>query len=375
MQPVKTYFMTGATGAIGTALVPILLEDRNARIKLLIRAKSTEELYVRLEKLCQFWKVGFEDSDFRGRIQAIRGDVVSPHFELDELTYRGVCADCTHIIHSAGNVRMNLPLEEARRSAVGSAQNIVEFSRDCSRLEKIEFVSTVGVGGHLALVPETWLSEPRAFHNTYEQSKAEAEDYIRTEAEQGLPLTVHRPSMVVGDSRTGKIIHFQIFYYLCEFLSGRRTRGILPQLGDAQLDIIPVNVVAEAIAWSSRRVDTAGRIMHLCSGPEKSLKLLSLRELVRSAFARSGLDVPAAVFDVPPRFLGVLLSISARLSGVKTRRAILALPVFLDYLATRQVFQNVRTQKLLELARLDIPAPQSYLEQVLDCYLDRKYGD
>lgn len=266
---------------------------------------------------------------------------------------------------------MNLPLEEARRSAVGSAQNIVEFSRDCSHLEKIEFVSTVGVGGHLALVPEIWLSEPRAFHNTYEQAKAEAEDYIRTEVEQGLPLTVHRPSMVVGDSRTGKIIHFQIFYYLCEFLSGRRTWGILPQLGDAQLDIIPVNVVAGAIAWSSRRADTAGQILHLCSGPEKSLKLLNLRKFVRAAFVRSGLNVPAAGFDVPPRLFSVLLSMFARLSGVKKRRAILALPIFLDYLATKQAFQTTRTQKLLALAGLDIPAPQSYLEQVLDCYLDR----
>ncbi|MEO5654573.1 MAG: SDR family oxidoreductase [Nitrosospira sp.] len=374
MQSVKTYFITGATGAIGTALVPILLEDKNARIKLLMRAKSTTELNARLETLYQFWKIGLEDSNFRERIQAIRGDVASPHFELDELTYRGLCADCTHIIHSAGNVRMNLPLEQARRSAVGSAQNVVEFSRDCTRLEKIEFVSTVGVGGHLALVPETWLSKPRAFHNTYEQSKAEAEDYIRSEVEQGLPLTVHRPSMVVGDSRTGKIIHFQIFYYLCEFLSGRRTWGILPQLGGVQLDIIPVNVVAGAIAWSSRRIDTAGQILHLCSGPEKSVKLLKLRELVRIAFVRSRLDVPAAIFDVPPRLFSALLSMSARLSGVKMKRQILALPIFLDYLATRQTFQNVRTQKLLEVATINIPDPQVYVEQVLDCYLDRKYG-
>lgn len=374
MQSVKTYFITGATGAIGTALVPILLEDKNARIKLLMRAKSTTELNARLETLYQFWKIGLEDSNFRERIQAIRGDVASPHFELDELTYRGLCADCTHIIHSAGNVRMNLPLEQARRSAVGSAQNVVEFSRDCTRLEKIEFVSTVGVGGHLALVPETWLSKPRAFHNTYEQSKAEAEDYIRSEVERGLPLTVHRPSMVVGDSRTGKIIHFQIFYYLCEFLSGRRTWGILPQLGGVQLDIIPVNVVAGAIAWSSRRIDTAGQILHLCSGPEKSVKLLKLRELVRIAFVRSRLDVPAAIFDVPPRLFSALLSMSARLSGVKMKRQILALPIFLDYLATRQTFQNVRTQKLLEVATINIPDPQVYVEQVLDCYLDRKYG-
>ena len=365
MQPVKTYFMTGATGAIGATLVPILLEDKNVQIKLLIRAKSTEELNARLKALCRFWEGDFKDDDFRARIQAIRGDMALPQFGLDALAYRGLCADCTNIIHSAGNVRMNLPLEEARSSAIGSAQNVVELSRSCARLEKIEFISTVGVGGHLALVPETWLSEPRVFHNTYEQSKAEAENYIRTEVEQGLPLTIHRPSMVVGNSRTGKIIHFQIFYYLCEFLSGRLTRGIFPQFGDAQLDIIPVDFVAEAIAWSSRRTDTAGLILHLCSGPEKLLKLSSLREIVRDAFVRSGLDVPATVFDIPRRPFSILLSTFAWLSGVKTRRAILALPIFLEYLATRQAFQTVGTRKLLEPPRMDIPAPQSYLGEIL----------
>jgi nucleoside-diphosphate-sugar epimerase len=88
-------------------------------------------------------------------------------------------------------------------AAVGAAHHVVELARACSRLEKVEFVSTVGVGGHRAVVPETWLTEPRAFHNTYEQAKAEAEaeESIRGEVERGLPLTVHRPSMVVGAGR------------------------------------------------------------------------------------------------------------------------------------------------------------------------------
>ena len=71
--------------------------------------------------------------------------------------------------------------------AVGAAHQVVELARACPRLEKVEFVSTVGVGGHLAVVPETWLSEPRAFHNTYEQAKAEAEESIRGEVERGSP--------------------------------------------------------------------------------------------------------------------------------------------------------------------------------------------
>jgi thioester reductase-like protein len=173
MPSVNTYFVTGATGAIGSALAPLLLEEAGTRVKLLIRADSSEDLTARLEALFRFWEVGPENLDFRGRVQALRGDVTAPRFGLDEATYAALCRECTHIVHAAGNVRMNLPLEKARSSAVGSAKNIVALARACSSLKKVEFVSTVGVGGRLPRVPEDWLTEPRDFHNTYEQSKAE----------------------------------------------------------------------------------------------------------------------------------------------------------------------------------------------------------
>jgi nucleoside-diphosphate-sugar epimerase len=244
----------------------------------------------------------------------------------------------------------------------------VELARACSRLEKIEFVSTVGVGGHLPVVPETWITEPRTFHNTYEQAKAEAEDAIRGEVERGLPLTVHRPSMVVGDSRTGKIIHFQIFYHLCEFLSGRRTFGLFPRLGSARLDIIPVDVVARAIVWSSGQPELAGRILHLCAGPEEAIRLIELRERVRRLFfAEDAKQVPC--FDLPPQLFSGILNIASRFMDGKTRRAVGALPVFLDYLATDSWFENEATRRLMTETRVYFPIWKHYLDAVIGAYL------
>jgi len=72
------------------------------------------------------------------------------------LLYRDIYAEianqCTHIIHCAGVVRMNLALEVARQHALGSAQNIVELALACQTsgsLQKIEYVSTVGVAGRM----------------------------------------------------------------------------------------------------------------------------------------------------------------------------------------------------------------------------------
>lgn len=366
----KTYFVTGATGAIGSALIPILLHDDQTSIRLLLRAKSDDELAARVDELFTFWQVPVSDRATRSRVKALRGDATVGQFGLDDEAYQSLGSECTHLIHSAGNVRMNLPIDQARHSSVDSARNIIALAKRCRRLEKVEFVSTVGVGGRTqGAVPEDWITTLRGFHNTYEQAKAEAEEVIRAEFERGLPLTVHRPSMVVGDSVSGRIIHFQVFYHLCEFLSGRRTLGLTPDFGAARLDIVPADYVAKVIAWSSVNAASSGRILHSCSGPEMALALGPLREVVRRSFAAAGQRLPPVINLPTGVFRALLGGVSLFMPG-ETRRAIKTLPVFLDYLATEQTFANARTQALLSTVGLAVPTPSGYLGKVLDYYLE-----
>lgn len=372
MQPVKTYFVTGATGAVGSALVPLLLADPVVQVKLLIRAQSSAELSARLGTLFHFWGVDAEDEAFRGRVIGLRGDVTVTRFGLTEAEYRELVDSCTHIVHAAGNVRMNLPIEVARHSAVDSAKHIVALARACLArgfLEKVEFVSTVGVGGRLTYVPEDWLTEPRIFHNTYEQAKAEAEEYLREQMEQHqLPVTVHRPSMVVGDAHTGKIIHFQIFYYLCEFLSGRQTFGLMPVLNNARLDTIPVDYVTNAIRWSSCQPATAGKIFHLCSGPDQAMELPWLIQALRGILIAHGEQLPRLRL-VPLWLFESALPLVKRFTAKKARKALNNLSLFLDYASDRQQFANERTTLLLSSAGMVVPLPGSYLANLLTAYL------
>ncbi len=365
----KHYFITGATGAIGSALIPLLLADPATQVTLLLRAKSVEELPARIEELHRFWQVDAGDMATRQRVHGLRGDVTAAAFGLNAQQYRDLAAECTHIIHSAGNVRMNLPIEQARRSAIVSAQSIIDLAHACRRLEKIEFVSTVGVGGRThGQVPEQWLTDGRQFHNTYEQAKAEAEALVEREVSAGLPLTVHRPSMVVGDSKSGRIIHFQVFYHLCEFLSGQRTFGMAPAFGRARLDIVPADYVAKLIAWSSTTPATRGRVLHSCSGPELALGLNPLRTRVRREFTRAGRHVPA-VIDLSTGAFRTILNVASWLMPAEARRAVKTLPVFLDYLATEQTFANKQTLALSAADGLVLPEPEDYLGPVLGYYL------
>jgi thioester reductase-like protein len=367
---VRVYLVTGATGVVGSAVAARLLADPDAALRLVVRGRDDDEAQSRLARLAEFW--GTTPAALGRRVTAHRGDVTEPALGLAPAAHERLARETTHVIHCAAAVRMNLPLEEARRSAVAGTRNALAFAQACRRegvLRKVEVVSTVGVGGRRAgVLPEHWLDEPRAFHNTYEQSKAEAETVVRAELAHGMPITVHRPSMVVGDSRTGKIIHFQIFYHLAEFLSGRRTLGFCPAPGPTCLDIVPSDYVADAIAWSSTRTETAGRVLHLAAGPQGAMPIGDLRRHVRRAFAAKGLRVPPDL-TVPASVFRRALPLMARLAPARNRRALAALPIFLDYLDEDQRFGNAETTALLEAAGIRLPERGATLDRVLDYYL------
>ena len=366
-------FLTGATGTIGSALVPRLLQEPGTQLRLLIRAGSDEALAPRLAAMLAYW--GLRPGEGAAvRIQALRGDIVQPGFGLGEADRLRLLADTTHIIHCAASVNLNLTLERARATAVGPTRTVLELARlglQSGRLRKIDFVSTVGVWGRSpGVMPERPLPDVTDFHNTYEAAKAEAERLVWAEG-GGLPITVHRPSMVVGEAGSGRVIHFQVFYHLCEFLSGARTFGVMPELGQTRLDTVPVDWVARAIDWSSRHPDTAGRIFHLCSGPAGAIGLSALQERVRSLWRARGRRLPA-LRQVNRRLLQRLVPVIGSVVGAKARRALRGLPPVLEYLAEDQAFGNRESAPMLAAAGLPVPASDDYLDTVLAYYLDAR---
>lgn len=365
------YFITGATGTIGSALIPLLLAERGTRITLLIRAQHSGDLAARLTGLLRFWRISPDDMAITERITVLRGDTSLSRFGLDDADYTRLCRNTTHIIHSAAIVKMNLPLEAARTSSVNSVRSILELASACQcygQLSKVDIVSTVGVGGRTAgLIPERPMPEVTRFHNTYEAAKAEAERVV-TGYWGKLPITLHRPSMVVGDSRTGKIIHFQVFYHLCEFLSGRRTLGFVPMAATAALDIIPVDYVAHVLHWASQRPETTGRVLHLCSGPQGAIAIPLLRDRVLDALGKQDPQLTRPRL-VPTWIFRRALPALRLFVPEEMRRALRALPLFLDYLDEAQGFANSETRKLLDPAGIPLPAAGSYLENVLAYYL------
>jgi thioester reductase-like protein len=362
-------FLTGATGVIGSALVPLWLESPSTSVALLMRRKHGAGVRERLADLGRFW--GLSQDDVRwSQIEIVEGDAAIPRFGLDESLFHSLGRSVTHIVHCAGAVKMTLPIEQARAHAVvpaRAAMELAELCRGSGQLQKVEIISTVGVGGRTSgQIPERPMPDVKRFHNTYEEAKAEAERIV-LERWSELPVTIHRPSMVVGDSRTGRIIHFQVFYHLCEFLSGKRTSGFMPKLADAALDLVPVDYVASAIHWSASNPATGGRVLHLSSGPDQAVRLPQLVDMIRSRASTEGASLPRLRYLSLSVFRHVV-PVLGFFAGDAVKRALGNLDLFLAYLEEQQSFGSTETQRLLSQAGIVLPHPTQYLDVVLDYY-------
>lgn len=361
--------VTGATGVVGSALVPELLSDPGASVVVLMRAGSAPQLAARFERLRAWWQQGGHAID-AGRVRALAGDVCRPLLGLDPEPFDRLAHEVTHIVHAAGNVRLNQPLAEARVSAVEGLRNVLKLAALCharGTLRKLDVLSTVGVAGRMrGLIPEAPL-QPSRFHNTYERAKHEAEQVLLAAMQCGLPATIHRPSMVVGDSRTGRVAQYQVFYYLIDFLLGRRTLGLLPRADGFKLDLVPVDYVARAVAICCREPQAVGRIFHLCSGPAGAMALEDLAARLEEYERRRGLRLPRRR-RLPRCFFRGALALVRPLVRGRLRTALAGMPYFLTYLEDEQVFDNTHSRAFFEQRGLHLPRPEDYLERVIGCF-------
>lgn len=264
--PSGTVLLTGGTGHVGTALLPRLLADPETRVLALVRAKDDAHLLERRDAL-RARVPGIDPA----RLDVMRGDVSAPGLGLSPGDHDRVDADVTSLIHSAASVRFDMPQDKAAGENIDSTLAMLTLARrlaDRGRLVRHDHVSTTYVAGdRTGRVLETEADVGQGFRNSYEWSKCQAEGHVRAAIAEGLPVAIHRPSIIVGDSQTGATESFNVLYWPL-MLYARGWWRLFPGRADTLVDVVPVDFVADALVALRRDPTTLGQCFHLAAGDD-----------------------------------------------------------------------------------------------------------
>jgi long-chain acyl-CoA synthetase len=269
-----TALITGATGFLGREVAHQLLAARpELHLMALVRARDEAQLAARRARRVE--GLGPEQAE---RLEAVRGDIEQPRLGLSPGEHGRVLERVERMIHVAASVSFDLELAEARRINVGGTEHAIEFCRALrgrGRSGRLDYVGTAYVAGDRTdLVREDELEAGQGFRNTYEQSKYEAEQRCRAAANE-LPVAIYRPSIIVGDSRTGRTTSYKTIYWPMKLLFRfyGLSRPLLPRLvrlpvrPDCRLDIVPLDFVASSVVALYGREDAVGGCFHVAAGP------------------------------------------------------------------------------------------------------------
>ncbi|MEI6621142.1 MAG: SDR family oxidoreductase [Actinomycetes bacterium] len=353
--------MTGFPGFLGSALLPRLLARRDGvQAICLVQPQHLATARIRLAE------IEAAHPDTVGRIELITGDITAKDLGVspDDLARLD---DVTEVWHLAAVYDLTVPESVARKVNVGGTAQILRFCRSRADLHRLQYVSTCYVSGRYdGEFTEDELNAGQTFLNHYESTKFEAELLVREAMEGGLPATIYRPGIVVGDSTTGATQKYDGPYFVATFM--RRQLGVVlvPAVGDidqVKVSIVPRDFVIEAMDELSVMDKSVGKTYAL-TDPNPP----TARQLVTAFAAHLGKRVVWV-----PLPLGVTRGLVESVPGVER---LIGIPAEgLDYFASGTTYSTTNTVADLEETTLRCPEFESYAGRLMQYMTDHPEFD
>lgn len=323
-QPQLTVLLTGGTGFVGkelmwqAAFLPEVVEMVVLIRPKTIRDRKTGEVIEVLQPsdrgehlLKQLW---LDRPGIREKFRFIAGDIEQPRFGISDEDYEELCRSVTNVIHCAASVAFDDPYDLSFRANVVGSRNALAFSKSIQDHPESRFVShlsieTSYIHGRQSQqeAREDEVVFPRNYYNNYyELTKAMAS--LETEEamlENSLRVVQLCPAIVIGDGRTGnnrgdaKVVNAPVNAFgrarqevkarrgnLVEWSKAymlSRMANVFPGDASAELNLIPVDWVAQGILKALTRPSAVGQRIHLATDSRITTKQIQtvLKEELR----------------------------------------------------------------------------------------------
>jgi len=346
-----TLVMTGFPGFLGSALLPRVLARRDgARAVCIVQPHHLLTAQERLRT------IEAAHPEVAGRTELVTGDITQPGLGIDA-AHQSLLDTVTEVWHLAAVYDLAVPEHVARRVNVDGTGHVLSFCRDQPDLQRLQYISTCYVSGRAGgRFTEDMLDVGQSFNNHYEATKFEAERLVRDAIADGLPATIYRPGIVVGDSRTGETQKYDGPYYIARFLRRQPLPfAVLPAVDDDHTtSLVPRDFVIDAMDQLSVLEVSLGRTYALTDPDPPTNRHLS------ETFARH-LGKRLVWLPVP---LGIT---KATLTTVPGLERLLGLPAeLLDYFAASTTYSTDHTVEDLAGTGVSCPRFERYAGTLLD---------
>jgi nucleoside-diphosphate-sugar epimerase len=294
-------------------------------------------------------------AELRSRAQLVIGEPAAMDFGMAGKRFMELASRTDVVHHCAFTSYAGARVDGAARFNLDATSEVLELCEQSTRGCRLVMWSTTSVTGRLSgRIAEGDIPRPPGFANAIDESRYRAELTVR-EAMDHVPTTILRPSIVVGDSRTGEIDRMEGPYLLILLMlsSPVDLRVPLPGRGDVPLNLVPIDYVVDAGVAIANDPRSVGRTFHIVDEQPPSARRVF--ELIAEATGR-----PGPVGSLPSQLATALL----RTPGLERFSQIPR--TFLEQLATDVTYDARNTRELLAGTGISCPKASSYLPVMVD---------
>ena len=348
MSEARQILLTGFPSGLlaRRVLAALLASDAELQVSCLTPPKQLEAAEHALRDLAP---------EHRARAQLVLGEPTAMDFGMAGKRFVELAERVDALHHCAFATYAGARAESAARFNLDATSEVLELCELSRRGCRLVLWSTTSVTGRLqGRIMEGELPRPPGFANAIDESRYRAELAVR-EAMERVPTTILRPSIVVGDSRTGEIDRMEGPYLLILLMlsSPVDLRVPLPGRGDVPLNLVPIDYVVDAGVAIARDPRAVGRTFHLVDETPPTARRVF--ELIAEATGR-----PGPVGSLPSQLATALL----RTPGLERFSQIPR--TFLEQLATDVTYDARNTRELLAGTGISCPKAATYLPVMVD---------
>jgi len=350
----ETVFLTGFPGFIAQRLVERLAAP-GTQFFLLVQKAFVDKAVEEVEKIAEKTNTPLEN------FALVEGDITEENLGIIATDLEIIRSETTDVYHLAAIYDLAVAEDLAYEVNVKGTMNVNDFVKSLPHLHRYNYVSTCYVSGlRKGLIYENELEHGTGFRNYYEKSKYFAELEVENLKKDNVPLTIYRPSIVVGDSKTGETAKYDGVYYLIRYLRKLPSLLRLVNVGNkkVQLNLVPVDFVVEAIAALAKDERAIGQTFALADPHPLTTEELfdTISEVLTNK--KSIIKPPPGIIEKT-----LLLPFSPMFSGLPHSGV--------SYFFVPQIYDTRAANKLLAVHNIACPNFRSYVRNLLE-FVERK---